>query len=111
MPEWAFLTNHALVPSLISRHARIIGLDLAGELGVTKRAARELVAELHENGYIKKKKEGRRIRYSINPDQPLRQDIHSDIPVGSLLETLGWKRKRKPLSKRNKSNINTEEVD
>jgi len=94
VPEWTFITKHALVLSIIANNPRITGLELASELGVTERAARKLIAELYENGYINKKKEGRRIRYSINPDQPLRQDIHSDVPVGSLLETLGWKNKK-----------------
>jgi len=94
MPEWTFLTKHALVLSIIAKDPRITALELAGELGVTERAARKLIAELYETGYIRKKKEGRRVRYSINPDQPLRQEIHDEIPVGSLLETLGWKRRK-----------------
>jgi DNA-binding transcriptional ArsR family regulator len=92
VPEWTFITKHAVVLSIIARNPRITGLELAGELGVTERAARKLIAELYENGYITKKKEGRRVRYSINPDQPLRQDIHGKIPVGDLLEALGCKR-------------------
>jgi DNA-binding transcriptional ArsR family regulator len=94
MPEWTFLTKHAVVLSIIAKDPRITALELAGELGVTERAARKLIAELYETGYIRKKKEGRRVRYSINPDQPLRQDIHDEIPVGSLLETLGWKHRK-----------------
>jgi predicted DNA-binding transcriptional regulator YafY len=105
VPEWTFITKHAVVLSIIAKNPRITGLELARELGVTERAARKLIAELHENGYITKKKEGRRVRYSINPDQPLRQDTHSDIPVGSLLETLGWKRKSRKASK-NEHGIN-----
>jgi DNA-binding transcriptional ArsR family regulator len=55
---------------------------------MTERAARKLIAELYEAGYIRKKREGRRVRYSINTDKPLRQEIHHRVPVGSLLETL-----------------------
>jgi len=98
MPEWTFITKHALVLSIIAKNPKITGLELARELGVTERAARKLIAELHENGYISKKKEGRRIRYSINPDQPLRQATHRNITIGSLLETLGWKRGKKQIS-------------
>lgn len=94
MPDWTFLTKHTVVLSIIAKNSRITALELAGELGMTERAVRKLIAELYENGYIKKKKEGRRVRYSINPDQPLRQETHDEIPVGSLLETLGWKRRR-----------------
>ena len=99
MPEWTFLTRHAVMLSILAKHPQSTALELAGELGITERAVRKLIAELYETGYINKKKEGRRVRYSINPDQPLRQETHDDIAVGSLLETLGWKpRKRKKAS-------------
>jgi len=104
MPEWTFITKHGVVLSIIANNPRITGLELATELGVTERAARKLIAELYEHGYINKKKEGRRVRYSINPNQPLRQDLHSNIPVGNLLETLGWKsRKRRKANVKNKT--------
>ena len=92
MPEWTFITKHALVLSIIAKNPKVTGLELARELGITERAARKLIAELYENGYISKKKEGRRIRYSINQDQPLRRVTHRDVTIGNLLDTLGWKR-------------------
>jgi DNA-binding transcriptional ArsR family regulator len=91
MPEWTFLTKHAVILAIIAKNPRITALELAGKLGMTERAARKLIAELYEAGYIRKKREGRRVRYSINTDRPLRQEIHDKIPVGSLLKTLGWK--------------------
>ena len=94
MPEWTFITKHAVVLSIIANNPRITALEIAGEIGVTERAARKLIAELYKNGYISKTKEGRRVKYNINPTQPLRQDIHSKVAVGSLLETLGWERQR-----------------
>jgi len=95
VPEWTFLTKHAVVLSIIAKNPRVTALELAGEIGVTERAARKLIAELYETGYIRKKKEGRRVKYSINPDQPLRQEAYDEIAVGSLLETLGWKGRRR----------------
>jgi DNA-binding transcriptional ArsR family regulator len=89
--EWTFLTRHAVALGILAKNPRITALDLAGELGITERAARKLIAELYEAGYIRKKKEGRRVRYSINPDKPLRQELHDKVPVSNLLETLGWK--------------------
>ena len=94
MPEWTFLTKHAVVLSIIAKNPRITALELARELGLTERAVRKLIAELYESGYIRKKKEGRRVKYSVNPDKPLRQETHDDIAVGNLLDTLGWKRRR-----------------
>lgn len=105
MPEWTFVTKHAVVLSIIAKNPRITALKLAGELGVTERAARKLIAELYETGYIGKKKEGRRVKYSINADQPLRQDTHNEIAVGSLLETLGWKRRKSEKTSKTEENI------
>jgi DNA-binding transcriptional ArsR family regulator len=90
--EWTFLTRHAVALGIIARNPRITALDLAGQLGTTERAARKLIAELYEAGYIRKKREGRRVRYSINTGKPLRQKLHDKVLVGRLLETLGWKR-------------------
>ena len=91
MTEWTFLTRHAVALGILAKNPRITALDLAGELGMTERAVRKLIAELYEAGYIRKMRECRRVRYSINPDKPLRQELHDEVPVSSLLETLGWK--------------------
>ena len=99
MPEWTFLTKHAVVLSFITQNPRITALELAEKLGLTERAVRKLIAELYATGYIRKKKEGRRIKYSINSDKPLRQETHHDIAVGNLLDTLvGERRKSRKTS-------------
>jgi len=94
VPEWTFITKHTVVLSIIAKNPRITALELAGELCMTERAVRKLIAELYEAGYIRKKKEGRRVRYIINTDKPLRQETHDDIAVGNLLDTLGWRRRK-----------------
>ncbi len=93
MPEWAFLTNHALVLSYVARNPRITARDLAAEVGITERTARKIIADLLEAGYITRKREGRRNRYRIKPDLPLRHPSHEEIAVGDLLQALGWKRR------------------
>jgi len=89
--EWTFLTRHAVALGILAKNPRITALDLARELGMTERTVRKLIAELYEAGYVRKKREGRRVRYSINHRKPLRQEVHGKIPVSGLLETLGWK--------------------
>jgi DNA-binding transcriptional ArsR family regulator len=89
--EWTFLTKHAIALGILAKDPRVTALDLAGELGMTERAVRKLIADLYEAGYIRKKREGRRVRYVINPRKPLRQKLHPEVPVSDLLETLGWK--------------------
>jgi len=93
MPEWGFLTNHALVLSFLSKHPRITARELSDVIGITERATRKIIADLDATGYIGKKREGRRIRYRINPDLPVRHDMHRDTAIGDLLEALGCRRR------------------
>ena len=92
MPEWTFITKHAVALSLIAKHPRITALELGAAMGLTERVVRKVIADLYAAGYIGKKREGRGIRYRINPDLPLRQDTHLEVAIGDFLEPLGWKR-------------------
>ena len=88
MLKWTFITNHAAVLSFISRHPVITAHELALEVGISERAIRRIISELLDAGYIKKKKEGRRVRYQVKHHAPLRHKIHTDKPVGELLKVL-----------------------
>jgi DNA-binding transcriptional ArsR family regulator len=93
MSDWSFITRHAVVLSLIASKPRITALELCETIGITERAIRSIIADLFESNYITKAREGRRIRYGINTDLPIRQDTHQDVEIGNLLETLGWERR------------------
>ena len=94
MVEWTFVTNHALVLSFLAKQPRITARELSATIGVTERTVRKIIADLDEAGYITKKKQGRRIRYRINPDLSMRHDAHQEIAVGHFLEALGWRGRR-----------------
>ena len=100
MSEWSFLTSHGMVLSLISKQPRITGLEISREIGITERAVRRVISNLVGAGYISKKKEGRCIKYRINPNQAMRHELYQEIVVGDLLEALGWKRRGKSLPKK-----------
>jgi len=89
MAGWMFLTNHALVLSSLAKHSRITGRELSAAVGITERATRKIIADLEAEGYIAKKKEGRRIRYRINPDLPMRHETYDDTAIGDFLKALG----------------------
>ncbi len=91
MAEWTFITRHAVALSLISKRPRITALELGKVMGITERAVRKIIADLAAAGYIEKKREGRGVRYHINPAMPLRQDAHREVAIGDLLASLGWK--------------------
>lgn len=91
MPGWKFLTNHALVLCLVAQQSRITARDISANIGITEKATRNIINDLEGDGYITKKKEGRRVKYTVYTDQPLRHETQQDKAIGDLLEVLGWK--------------------
>ncbi len=97
MPEWTFLTSHALVLSYLAKQPSITAREISIDCGITERAIRTIIANLDEAGYIRKRKVGRGMRYRINPDLLLRHDTYNEIVIGDFLQALGWKRRRRRL--------------
>ncbi len=98
MPGWKFVTNHALVLCLIAQQPRITAREISLALGVTERTTHNIISDLEADGYITKTKEGRRLRYSVDSEMPLRHKMHEDKEVGDLLEILGWEKRRKKVT-------------
>jgi hypothetical protein len=86
---WTFLTNHAHVLVCIAEEPDARGRDIAARVGITERAAQAIVADLVADGYVTRTREGRRNRYEVNPDAPLRHPLDAPHTVGELLVTLG----------------------
>src|SRR4030043_727197 len=99
MPGWKFLTNPSLVLCLIAQQPRITARDISSSIGITEKATRNIINDLEAAGYLFKKREGRRIRYRVDPDLPLRSEANQDKAIGDLLETLGWKRRGRQAKK------------
>jgi DNA-binding transcriptional ArsR family regulator len=91
MPQWTFLTNHALVLSFLAVRCAITAIEISSQIGITERAVRRIIADLNKEGYVMKEREGRRVRYQINPGMPLRHKTQRDKDVGGLLQVLGWR--------------------
>lgn len=62
--------------------------DVATRVGVTERAVLRIVAELEEAGVLKRQREGRRNRYLVIPDAPLRHAVEAHCTVGELLAVI-----------------------
>ena len=95
MPEWKFLTNHALVLCLIAQKPRITAREISITIGITEKATRNIINDLEADGYVTRKREGRRNRYTVYTDLPLRHEMQQDKFIGDLLEVLGWKRRKR----------------
>lgn len=82
---WTFLTNYSHVLLTIAAEPEVRLRDVATRVGITERAAQRIVADLIEAGYLAAEKVGRRNRYSVNPNLPLRHPIERDNKVAALL--------------------------
>jgi len=87
--EWTFLSNHAHVYLVIAREPEIRLRDVADKVGITERAVQRIVADLEEAGYLQRERAGRRNRYQLRTEMPLRHPIESHCRVGELLR-LVW---------------------
>jgi DNA-binding transcriptional ArsR family regulator len=88
VPDWTFLTNHAHVLLCVARDPGVRLRDVAEAVGITERAAQRIVAELVEAGYLERERDGRRNRYRLHPELPLRHPLERDHAIGEVLRVL-----------------------
>lgn len=82
---WTFLTNHAHVLLCIAREPEMRMRDVATLVGISERAVQRIIADLEEAGYLERRRRGRRNRYSVRPDLPLRHPIERHRRVAALI--------------------------
>ena len=88
--EWTFLTNHGRVLAYIANNPQHTTQEIAQEAGITLRAVQKIITELEASGYIVRHKEGRRNRYSVHPEMPMRHRLEREHAVGDILQALGY---------------------
>lgn len=86
--SWTFLTNHANVLLVIARNPDIRMREIADEVGITERAAQRIVGDLVDEGYVARKRVGRRNEYEIDTHAPLRHPLSRDHQIGEVLTVL-----------------------
>jgi Mn-dependent DtxR family transcriptional regulator len=86
--HWRFVTNHAHVLEAIATNPTIRLRDIAAEVGITERTVSQIVNDLEEAGYLTKIRDGRRNRYEVHEELPLRHPRHKHHMVGELLRFL-----------------------
>lgn len=88
LPAWTFLTNHAHVLIAINRNPELRQRDIAHAVGITTGAVQRIISDLEEGGYIERERVGRRNRYQVSADRPLRHPLEATHAVGDLLGLL-----------------------
>lgn len=86
LPAWTFLSNHAHVLLSIARGPDARLRDVATKVGITERAVQRIVTELEQAGYLTRFRVGRRNRYRVHLDRPLRHASDAHRGVRALLE-------------------------
>lgn len=85
---WTFLTNHSHVLLCIAEDPDVLLREVAQRVGITERAAQRIVAELEAEGYLSHERVGRRNRYEVRSDLPLRHPLEDHLEIGALLRVL-----------------------
>lgn len=83
--SWTLVTNHGAVWVLVAREGFITEHRIADRLGIALRTAQRILAELEEEGFLVKYKEGRTNRYEVCLDHPMRHRGLARLPVGEVL--------------------------
>jgi DNA-binding transcriptional ArsR family regulator len=85
---WTFLSNYAHILVCLYRDPLSRLRDMAEQVGITERAAQRIVSELEQAGVLTRIRDGRRNRYELHLDQPLRHPLEAHRTIGDLLSIL-----------------------
>ncbi|MEI7575400.1 MAG: winged helix-turn-helix domain-containing protein [Armatimonadota bacterium] len=85
---WTFLTNHTHVLVCLLRDPETRLRDVATQVGITERAVQRIIAELEESNVISREKDGRRNRYTINTQTPLRHPLEQGVTLAEVLSKI-----------------------
>ena len=88
MSTWNFLTNHTHVLLCVWEDPEARVRDIATRVGITERAVQRILQELESDGYLVRERVGRRNRYRVRGDRPLRHPVGDHRPVSVLLEVI-----------------------
>jgi predicted transcriptional regulator len=88
IPKWTFLSNHGQVLLCIARDPDVRLREIGDQVGITERAAHRIVRELADAGYVRRRRNGRRNRYTITSHLGLPDPLARDRSIGDLLGVL-----------------------
>jgi DNA-binding MarR family transcriptional regulator len=86
--SWTFVTNHAAVLLCLASDPEIRMRDIADRVGITERAAQRIVADLVAEGYVTRRRVGRRNVYEVEPARSMRHRLARHQQVGAFVELM-----------------------
>ena len=88
MSKWALLSNHGFALLCLADKPEVTTREISTYLGMTERSVQRIISDLHSASYIRKEKVGRRNRYEVNHEMPIRHPLKQDKTVSHLLAKL-----------------------
>ena len=85
---WTLLSNHGHVLVCLANDPHMRLRDVAERVGITERAVQRIILDLEQAEMLRREREGRRNRYRINAQQPLRHALEQHHTVGELVEAV-----------------------
>ncbi len=82
---WTFLSNHTHVLVCLAADGDQTVRDIAQKVGITERAVLRIVSELEQGGVLSRERDGRRNRYTIDLEAPLRHPLEAHCRIGDIL--------------------------
>jgi predicted ArsR family transcriptional regulator len=87
--NWTFLSNHGHVLLAVANDPQARVRDIAERVGITERAAQQILSDLVESGYLTKERVGRRNVYGLQSGQPFRHPAERARTVDELVAIFG----------------------
>ncbi|MEM0927079.1 MAG: helix-turn-helix domain-containing protein [Planctomycetota bacterium] len=86
--RWTFLTNHSHVLIILHAEPELVLREVAARVGITERAVQRVVQELEQDGFLRRERVGRKNRYEVMTESPLRHPIEAHRKIGDLLHLI-----------------------
>ncbi len=87
-PDWTFLSNHSHVLVCVAQDPEVRVADIARRVGIGERAVHRILVDLESAGYVTRRREGRRNRYEVNLDRPLRHPLEAAHRIAEVFGPL-----------------------
>jgi DNA-binding transcriptional ArsR family regulator len=92
--SWAFITSHARVLLAVAQEPELRVEEIAEAASVTERSVYRILADLVEEGYLRRTRVGRRNRYELDPDLLLDDPVVEERTMSDLLSFIGAQRRK-----------------
>src|SRR4051812_12034498 len=87
-PQWTIFSNHAHVLVCIARNPEERVRDIAQMVGITERAVHRIIGDLEQGGVIARERQGRRNRYNLSLDRPLRHPLEAHRTIAEVIRVI-----------------------